>query len=111
MRKFKYTVYHLDMWPDDNGTWFMNNRVPIGSLDIEAESEDDITPKMVLEAMTRFEFRDFIGRKVPALSNMDGRKVYAKPVTDFGDDFDIWEVGAKKKMKPYFELVRERHDE
>ena len=101
MKTFAFSVWRLDVLPDEDGLWIENDRCHIGDIKVRAEDIDEIHDWMLLKAMYRLKIGVAFGRDVNAISTIDRRRVYAE---DYSGDGTWWEVGEVKGMKPLYGL-------
>ena len=96
----RFELFELDMiWSEDGG-WEENDRHRIGNVTVQADG-GEITDRQVIKAVAGTDIKDVIGRKFPALTTTDRRRVYAE---DLYGDGRWWEVGAVKKHEPLYGL-------
>lgn len=96
----RYKIYRLDMYQDGDGAWVENDRLPLGTLDIDGDIES-LTDVSILAALARFSFQDCVGRSIHVINTTDRRRIYAE---DLYGDGTWWEVGEVKGHMPTYGL-------
>jgi len=97
----KFELFELEMvWNEESG-WEENDRHRLGNVTVETDRSGEITDRQVIKAVAEKDISDAIGRKFPALTTTDRRRVYAE---DLYGDGQWWEVGAVKRHEPIYGL-------
>ena len=100
-QEVKFELYELEMlWADGEG-WSENNRHHLGTVSVNPGRNGDLTAARIIKAVSGIQISDIIGRKFPALTTTDRRRVYAE---DFYGDGTWWEIGAVKRHEPLYGL-------
>ena len=96
-----FDVFFLDMLPAGDGGWEENARYSVGKISVDAETVDDVTDKMLLNALHNLQLRNLVGPRYSAIQTTDRRVMYAE---DFYGDGQWWEVGIRKGHEPCYGL-------
>lgn len=96
-----FSVYELDVVPDEYGGWIWNDKIRVGSIHVPNLPGIGISEVSILKALKKLTVTEMTGRKYRCLETRNRRKVFIEDLSESGHWF---EVGAIKDHKPMYSV-------